>query len=59
MINSNKQVRILALQNENSFQKSQSRVEVLKKYLDSLDDDQPLIDQDEDMIGTEDEGSDA
>ncbi|QHO01197.1 uncharacterized protein DS421_13g412970 [Arachis hypogaea] len=59
MINSSKQARILALQNETFFRKFQSRVEVLMKYLDSLDDDQPLTNQDEDMIGTEDEGSDT
>ncbi|KAL4345203.1 hypothetical protein AHAS_Ahas11G0254900, partial [Arachis hypogaea] len=59
MINSSQKARKLAIQNENSFRKSQSRVEVLLKYIDSLEDDQAMFDQEDDPLGTEDEGSDV
>ncbi|QHO54586.1 uncharacterized protein DS421_2g58100 [Arachis hypogaea] len=60
LINSSKLVRKLAIQNENFLRKSQSRVEVLLKYIDSLKDEQMQTDQeDEEILETDDEKSDV
>ncbi|KAL4397028.1 hypothetical protein AHAS_Ahas01G0150900 [Arachis hypogaea] len=59
IINLIQEARKLAIQNENSFRKSQSRVEVLLKYIKYLDDEQAMSDQDEDPFRIEDEGSDV
>ncbi|KAL4294183.1 hypothetical protein AHAS_Ahas18G0202600 [Arachis hypogaea] len=57
IINSSQQARRLTIQNENSLRKSQGRVEVLLKYLESLEDDQMMSEhKEEDILGTEDEG---
>ncbi|KAL4365333.1 hypothetical protein AHAS_Ahas07G0095600 [Arachis hypogaea] len=58
MIHSSQQARKLTIQNENSLHKSQSQVDVLLKYIDFLEDDQVMSKQEEDLLRTEDEGSD-
>ncbi|KAL4328960.1 hypothetical protein AHAS_Ahas13G0252300 [Arachis hypogaea] len=57
MVNSSQQSRRLALQNKKSLLKSHIRVEVLLKYLDSLDEDQVLTESEEENLGTEDGSS--
>ncbi|KAL4365292.1 hypothetical protein AHAS_Ahas07G0091500 [Arachis hypogaea] len=56
LINSSKQARKLEIQNENSLRKSQDRVGVLLKYIDSLGDEMIQFDQeDEEILETKDE----
>ncbi|QHO20414.1 uncharacterized protein DS421_11g337760 [Arachis hypogaea] len=60
MISSSQQAKSLAIQNKNSLRKFQSRVEILLKYLKSLEDDQMMSDhEEEDFFGIEEDGSDV